>query len=46
MATVVSQHVRHLGCHIGLFKKKFLCKLEQILLKLAENMCLQPQIGI
>ena len=43
MATVVS---RHLGRHLGIFKKLFYAKLQQILLKLVENMCLQLQIGI
>ena len=38
MATVVSQHVRHLE----LFKNIFCPKLQQIFLKLAENMYLQP----
>ena len=46
MATVVSQHVRHLGRHLGFSKNLFCAKLQQILLKLVENMCLQPQIGI
>ena len=46
MATVVSQHVRHLGRQLGYFKKLFCAKLHQILLKLVENMCLQTQIGI
>ena len=41
MATVVLQHERHIGCQI-----LFYAKLQQILLKLVENMCLQPQIGI
>ena len=45
MATVVSQHLRHLGRHFG-FEKNTLSKLQQILLKLAEDMCLQPQKGI
>ena len=27
MATVVSQHVRHLGRHLGFFKKNFLRKI-------------------
>ena len=40
MATVVSQHVRHLG----VFKYLFCAKMQQILMKLVENMCLQPQI--
>ena len=32
---------------ILIFKKKIFCaNLQQILLKLVENMCLQPQIGI
>ena len=35
MATVVSQHIRHLG----FFKKLFFAKLQQILLELVENMC-------
>ena len=46
MATVVSQHGRHLGRHLGFSKFLFYAKLQQILLKLVENMCLQPQIGI
>ena len=46
MAAVVSQHVHHIGRHVG-FSQKYLfyAKLQQILLKLVENMCLQPQIG-
>ena len=48
MATVVSQHVHHLGRHLGFFIKFILhkLKLQQILLELVENVCLQPQIGI
>ena len=46
MAMAVSQHVRHIGRHLGLFEKNFFTKLRQILLKLVENMCLQPQIGM
>ena len=46
MATVVSQHVRHIGRHLGFSKMLFYGKLQQILLKLVENMCFQPQIGI
>ena len=42
MATVVSQQ----ACYIDFFKILFYAKLNQILLKLVENMCLQPQIGI
>ena len=38
MATVVSQHVRHLG----FFKNFFLCKTAE----LVENICFQPQIGV
>ena len=44
MATVVSHHVRHLGRHLDFSKILFCAKLQQILLKIAENMCLQPQI--
>ena len=39
MATVVSQHVRHLGRHLGFFKSFTFRKLQQILLELVENMC-------
>ena len=47
MATVDSQHVRYIGRHLGIFKNFILrIKLQQILLKLVENICLQPQIGI
>ena len=46
MAAVVSQHVRYLVRHLGFLKKLFYAKLQQILLKLVENMCLQPQIRI
>ena len=46
MATVVSQHVRHLGRHLGFFKNLFYAKVQQTLMKLVENMCLQPHIGI
>ena len=48
MATAVSQHLRHIDRHLGFLKKKYLfyAKLQQILLKLVENMCLQPQIGM
>ena len=46
MATVVSQDVRHLGHHLGFLKILFCTKLQQILLQLVENTCLQPQIGI
>ena len=46
MATVVSQHIRHIGPAILDFSKfLFYAKLQQILLKFVENMCLQPQIG-
>ena len=45
MATVVSQHVHHLGRHLGFSKVLFYAKLQQILLELVENMCFQPQIG-
>ena len=37
MAAVVSQHVRHIGRHLGFFKISFYAKLQQILLKLVEN---------
>ena len=44
VATFVSQHVRHIDRH--LFQNKLFCaKLQQILLILVENMCLQSQIG-
>ena len=43
MPTVVSQHERHLGRHLGFFK---IFILRKVLLKLVQNMCLQPQIGI
>ena len=47
MATVVSQHVRHIMAAIFDFSKcLFYEKLQQILLKLVENICLQPQVGI
>ena len=46
MATVVSQLVRHFGRHLGFSKILYYAKLQQILLKLVENMCFQPQIGI
>ena len=46
MATIVSQHVRHLGRHLGFFKKFILRKTAANLLKLVENMYLQPQIEI
>ena len=47
MATVVSQHVRGiLAAILGFSKNLFYAKRHQILLKLVENMCLQPQIGI
>ena len=46
MATVISQHVRHIDRHLGFFKNFICSKLQQILLKLVESMCLQPQIGI
>ena len=39
MAIVISQHVRHLGRHLGFFKYLFLANLQQFLLKLVENMC-------
>ena len=46
MATVVSQHVRLILDTILDFSKILFCaKLQQILLKLVENTCLQPQIG-
>ena len=40
MATFVSQHIRHLGHHLGFLKDLIFRKLQQILLKLVENMCL------
>ena len=46
MATVFAQHGYHLGRHLRFFKILFYAKLQQILLKIVENMCLQPQIGI
>ena len=46
MATIVSQHGRHLGRHLGFFKNFILPKLQLIFLKLVENMCLQLQIAI
>ena len=46
MAAVVSQHVLHIGRHLDFSEIVFYAKLQQILLKLVENMCLQPQIGI
>ena len=39
MATVVSQHVRHLGRLLDFSKILFCSKLQQILLKIVENMC-------
>ena len=47
MAAVVSQHVRHILAAIFDFSKcLFYEKLQQSLLKLVENICLQSQIGI
>ena len=47
MATVVSQYVRLILAAILDFSKELFCeKLQQILLKLVENMCSQPQIRI
>ena len=47
MTTVVSQHVRQvLVAILNLSKILFYAKLQQILLKLVENMCLQPQIAM
>ena len=45
MATVASQHVRHLGRHLGFSKFLFYAKLQQILLRLVEK-CSLPQKGI
>ena len=44
MAAIVSQHVYHFGCHLEVFKNLILRKTAANLLKLVENMCLQPQI--
>ena len=46
MVTAVSQYVRHLGLILDFSKNLFSAKLQQIFLKLVENMCLLPQIGI
>ena len=46
METVISQHVRHLGHILDFSKILFCAKLQQILLKLVENICLQPQIRL
>ena len=43
MATVVSQHVRHLGRHLGFFKSFILRKTAANFneITVVENMCLQ-----
>ena len=41
MATSVSQHVRHIGRHLGFLKHFIFGKTAAIFLKLVENMCLQ-----
>ena len=46
MATVVSQHICHLDRHLEFSKNLFCGKLQQMSLKLIENIYLQPQIGI
>ena len=46
MATVISQYVRHLAAILDFSKKLFSAKMQQIFLKLVENMCLQPKIRI
>ena len=46
MATVVSQHVRHIGRHLAFFENIILRKIAANFTELVENMCLQPQIGI
>ena len=43
---MASQHVRHFGRHLGFFKNFILRKIAAILLKLVENMCFHPQIGM
>ena len=46
MATVVSQQPAILAAFLDFSKKLFYAKLQQVSLKLIENMCFQPQIGI
>ena len=44
METVVSQHVRHIGRHLGFFKILILRKIAVNFTEISINMCLQPQI--
>ena len=37
MAAVASQHIRHLGRHLGFIKNNFSAKMQQIFLKSVEN---------
>ena len=46
MATVVLQHVRHLGRHLGFFINFILRKTAENVFKLGANVSLQPRIGI
>ena len=45
MVTVVSQHIRHIGRHLGFFKIFILHQIAANFTVISKKMCLQPQIG-